>query len=490
MNIEENNKHLLRSRLISGFFGLILLLSSGFFIFKLQSISLLPAKFFYPLLIVLFLVNLSYFLLTLRKKAGKIIKSLLGIFAIILSAGLIFVGLKIDGLNGFLDKNFNDGKKYAVYNVIVSKDSTKKSLGDLTGAELFALKESYPEVSDKDLTNATRNSIKNAELVFKDNIETVMERPLKSSSLASVINNGTFESYLEVNKDYESKIKIIGEIKVEVKNQAKAEMSDSGKLVEKPFLLYISGIDTRTGTMPSRSLSDVNILAAVNPKTKKILLVNIPRDSYVLVHGDSGLRDKLTHAGSRGGLALSTATIEDLIGLKINRNIRVNFNFVTKLVDSIGGITVYNDLNRTLNLSGCTYEPGNNTVNGNCALHFARERHSYESGDRHRGENQEQIISSILNKISSNKSIILGYEKILSAVDGSFESNISSEDITSLVRMQLDKMTAWQTESYNINGSGRLTKTHSYPSQDLYVMDINQKTLTTAKEKLSSVLAN
>ena len=51
-------------------------------------------------------------------------------------------------------------------------------------------------------------------------------------------------------------------------------------------------------------------------------------------------------------------------------------------------------------------------------------------------------------------------------------------------------MTAWQTESYNINGSGRLTKTHSYPSQDLYVMDINQKTLTTAKEKLSSVLAN
>ena len=96
MNIEENNKHLLRSRLISGFFGLILLLSSGFFIFKLHSIRLLPAKFFYPLLIVLFLVNLSYFLLTLRKKAGKIIKTLLGIFAIILSAGLIFVGLKIE----------------------------------------------------------------------------------------------------------------------------------------------------------------------------------------------------------------------------------------------------------------------------------------------------------------------------------------------------------------------------------------------------------
>lgn len=489
MQIEINHQPKI-NRIISAILGLVFAISSIIFIFKVLTFGLLPAKFFYLLFGVLFILNLLYFFLTLRKKAGKIIRIILGILAILFSVGLFLGGLKIDGLNGFLNKNFNDDKKYAIYNVIISKDSSKKSLNDLVGAELFTFEESLPEVSDADLTSATKTSIKNSSLVFKNDIETVMSRPLKSTSSASVINNGTFESYLAANEGYEAKIKIIGEIKVEIKAVEKSKTDVSKNLAKKPFLLYISGIDTRTGTMPSRSLSDVNILAAINPATKKILLVNIPRDSYVLVHGDNGLRDKLTHAGSRGGLQLSTATIEDLFGLKIDRNIRVNFNFVTKLVDSIGGITVTNDLNRTLTLEGCTYKPGDNAVDGKCALRFARERKSYDSGDRHRGENQQQIITRIINKISSNKSIILGYEKILSAIDGSFESNLTSENITSLVRLQLDEMSPWQVESYNVNGSGRLTKTHSYPNQDLYVMDIDQTTLSTAKTKLEAVLSN
>lgn len=489
MQIEINHQPKI-NRIISAILGLVFAISSIIFIFKVLTFGLLPAKFFYLLFGVLLILNLLYFFLTLRKKAGKIIRIILGILAILFSVGLFLGGLKIDGLNGFLNKNFNDDKKYAIYNVIISKDSSKKSLNDLVGAELFTFEESLPEVSDADLTSATKTSIKNSSLVFKNDIETVMSRPLKSTSSASVINNGTFESYLAANEGYEAKIKIIGEIKVEIKAVEKPKTDVSKNLAKKPFLLYISGIDTRTGTMPSRSLSDVNILAAINPATKKILLVNIPRDSYVLVHGDNGLRDKLTHAGSRGGLQLSTATIEDLFGLKIDRNIRVNFNFVTKLVDSIGGITVTNDLNRTLTLEGCTYQPGDNAVDGKCALRFARERKSYDSGDRHRGENQQQIITRIINKISSNKSIILGYEKILSAIDGSFESNLTSENITSLVRLQLDEMSPWQVESYNVNGSGRLTKTHSYPNQNLYVMDIDQTTLSTAKTKLEAVLSN
>lgn len=489
MQIEINHQPKI-NRIISAILGLIFAISSIIFIFKVLTFGLLPAKFFYLLFGVLLILNLLYFFLTLRKKAGKVIRIILGILAILFSVGLFLGGLKIDGLNGFLDKNFNDDKKYAIYNVIISKDSSKKSLNDLVGAELFTFEESLPEVSNADLTSATKASIKNSSLVFKNDIETVMSRPLKSTSSASVINNGTFESYLAANEGYEAKIKIIGEIKVEIKAVEKPKTDVSKNLAKKPFLLYISGIDTRTGTMPSRSLSDVNILAAINPATKKILLVNIPRDSYVLVHGDNGLRDKLTHAGSRGGLQLSTATIEDLFGLKIDRNIRVNFNFVTKLVDSIGGITVTNDLNHTLTLEGCTYKPGDNAVDGKCALRFARERKSYDSGDRHRGENQQQIITRIINKISSNKSIILGYEKILNAIDGSFESNLTSENITSLVRLQLDEMSPWQVESYNVNGSGRLTKTHSYPNQNLYVMDIDQTTLSTAKTKLEAVLSN
>jgi hypothetical protein len=54
--------------------------------------------------------------------------------------------------------------------------------------------------------------------------------------------------------------------------------------------------------------------------------------------------------------------------------------------------------------------------------------------------------------------------------------------------MQLSDMSSWKTESYNINGSGSLTKTFSYPNQNLYVMIPDENTIATAKEKLSKTL--
>ena len=158
------------------------------------------------------------------------------------------------------------------------------------------------------------------------------------------------------------------------------------------------------------------------------------------------------------------------------------------VVDNIGGITVTNDLNRTLYLDGCTYRIGDNNVNGECALRFARERKSYESGDRHRGENQEEVITRIIEKISSDKNIVLDYNKILNSLDGSFDSDIDSDDISALVKMQLDDMSSWTVESYNINGSGAYAKTNSYPGQDLYVMMTDANTVNTAKEKIKATL--
>jgi LCP family protein required for cell wall assembly len=192
--------------------------------------------------------------------------------------------------------------------------------------------------------------------------------------------------------------------------------------------------------------------------------------------------------GAQGGVELTKSTIEDFIGLKIDRYIRVNFNFVTDLVDNIGGITVTNDLDRTLKLDGCVYQPGDNAVDGKCALRFARERKSYTTGDRHRGENQEQVITKIVDKISHDKAIIADSGKILNVMNGSFNTNISSDDIKALIKMQLSDMSSWKTESYNINGSGSLTKTFSYPNQNLYVMIPDENTIATAKEKLSKTL--
>ena len=78
--------------------------------------------------------------------------------------------------------------------------------------------------------------------------------------------------------------------------EGEAAKQSSAINVDKPYVLYISGIDT-AGKISTVSRSDVNILMVVNPAKHSILLVNTPRDYYVQLHGTTGLRDKLTHAG-------------------------------------------------------------------------------------------------------------------------------------------------------------------------------------------------
>ena len=474
---------------VSRLFAVLFMAFSIFFVSRVSSSGFLPAKFFWPILIVLVVLNFFFFLITFRRRTKNKILILFDILTAIISVGLIFSSFKISEFTNFIKDNFDNEKKYSVYNVIVSKESKASKLSDLNGTELFTYEEPVKEISNDDLKKAVKNAIKKSTLTFRDDLDIVMNRAASLTEVGSVVNNGTYESYLSVNEEYADRIKIIGEIKIEITGEADNDKTEPKETIaDSPFLLFINGIDTRTGTMPTRSLSDVNILAAVNPQTKKITLVAIPRDTYVQLHGTTGLKDKLTHSGSRGGIDLTVPTVEDLIGLKIDRYIRVNFNFVTDLVDNIGGITVTNDLNKTLKLDGCVYKPGDNQVDGKCALRFARERKSYSTGDRHRGENQEQVIVRILEKVSHDKNIINDSSKILAAMNGSFNTNITSDDISALVKMQLEDMSSWTVESYNINGKGQMAKTYSYPNRNLYVMIADEKTIATAKAKLSETL--
>ena len=478
--------------LISRIFCVLFLSISILEIIKIAFSNLLPTKYLFALLVVLFILNFLFILTTFRRRTRKLTLVLYDIFTALLCVALIFSQAKLGEITTFIRQNFdNNVKKYSVYNVIVNKDSKSSRLSDLSGTELFTYEEPVKEVSNDAVKDAISKAITNSTLVFKDDLDTVMLRATKLTDVASVVNNGTYESYLSVNTDYEDKIKIIGEIKIEVTgNVSDREDAVKDTLASTPFLLLINGIDTNTGTMPTRSLSDVNILAAVNPTTKKILLVAIPRDTYVKLHGTTGLNDKLTHSGSRGGVGLTVSTIEDFMNVKIDRYIRVNFNFLVDLVDNVGGITIYSDYNKTITtaINHCTIVPGNNSLDGACALGFARERKQYKDGDRQRGRNQEQVIEKVFEKISHDTNLINDYGKILGALSGSFDTNMNYDDITSLVRLQLNDMATWTIESYNIDGSGTMAKTYSYPNQNLYVMMPNAQTVSTAKAKITEVL--
>ena len=331
--------------------------------------------------------------------------------------------------------------------------------------------------------NKCNKDIKN----YDGNVFDLLTSVVKEDKIA-LVSSAFYEVMIENDENYESNTKIIATYSIEVEEE---EHNVDKDITKDSFLLFINGIDTRSGKLPARSLSDVNILMAVNPTKKEILMVATPRDYYVQIHGTKGLKDKLTHSGTYGGVKSTIATLEDLYDLKIDHYIRVNFNMVINLVDAIGGITLYNDQNYDITCytnRSCTFKPGNNTVDGKCALAFARERKSYATGDKHRGENQEQVISKVFEKITSSSTLINDYSKILKALDGTFETSLEQDDITSLVKMQIDDMSKWTINQYNVSGTGSLEYTYSYPKQKLWVMFEDKKTVETAKEKIKDVL--
>ena len=266
--------------------------------------------------------------------------------------------------------------------------------------------------------------------------------------------------------------------------------AEANKITKEPFVIYLSGVDTR-GELTENARSDVNILAAVNPVTKRVALVNTPRDYYVDLAGTSS-KDKLTHAGLYG-VETSMETLGNLYGVNVDHYIRINFAGFISIIDALGGVDVYSDQAFTSVGSPGYYDPttfveGWNHLDGKSALAFARERHAFASGDIQRGINQMKVIDAMLNKIKS-PALLMGFSKIMDAASDCFVTSFSQDQISALVRMQLSDFAEWDIESYTVTGtSSSSTKCYSAKGQKLYVMKPDDSSVNKAREMLASVL--
>ena len=266
--------------------------------------------------------------------------------------------------------------------------------------------------------------------------------------------------------------------------------AEANKITKESFVIYLSGVDTR-GELTENARSDVNILAAVNPVTKRVALVNTPRDYYVDLAGTSS-KDKLTHAGLYG-VETSMETLGNLYGVNVDHYIRINFAGFISIIDALGGVDVYSDQAFTSVGSPGYYDPttfveGWNHLDGKSALAFARERHAFASGDIQRGINQMKVIDAMLNKIKS-PALLMGFSKIMDAASDCFVTSFSQDQISALVRMQLSDFAEWDIESYTVTGtSSSSTKCYSAKGQKLYVMKPDDSSVSKAREMLASVL--
>lgn len=454
--------------------------------------------------------------------------------------------------NGFLDKITARKPEMKQYNVIVLDKSEARELNDLTGKNVSFLKSDPEAASAGDklartvnvdvnyyddidvLVEALENNITSAIVLESERLEMLKEEskdatnnndPASNEAESDESNdngleaedeamlgdgeamlgdddevmlgdessdvNGDLnetENHLAVIESFASDTRVIYTFSIELDNDDIA-IPDK-QITKEPFVLYISGSDSRTG-IQAVARSDVNILAVVNPNQGKILLVSIPRDMYVQLHDTVGLKDKLTHAGVYG-INMSKTTIEDFLGINIDYTMKVGFETVVEVVDRLDGIDIESDRAMKLKAENgeiCEYVQGKQHVNGACALRFARERKSYETGDRHRGENQQQVIVGIIGRLSSSKDYLLRIPSILDAAADLFETTISRDNVSDFVRMQLVDGTKWEVESISVDGTGAYQPTYSMgANRPLYVMIPNDNTVMSARNKINEYL--
>ena len=266
--------------------------------------------------------------------------------------------------------------------------------------------------------------------------------------------------------------------------------AEANKITKEPFVLYLSGVDNR-GELTEKARSDVNILAVVNPTTKRVALINTPRDYYVDLAGTDS-KDKLTHAGLYG-VETSMATLGNLYGIQVDHYIRIDFSGFISIIDAVGGVDVYSDQAFTSVGSPGYYDPttfaeGWNHLDGKSALAFARERHAFASGDIQRGINQMKVIDAMVNKLKS-PTVLMSFSKLMDAVSNCFVTSLSQEQISALVRMQLGDLANWDIESCSVTGSsGKSSQCYSAKGQSLYVMKPDESSVSKAKELIASVL--
>jgi LCP family protein required for cell wall assembly len=458
------------------------------FLYLLASTKMIPTKFMIAGgVILLLMVALVGFLTWSVKSKGRYIG---GMIVAVLFIAIMGVGCRyVARTNQTTDRMTSTRVETTEVGVYVRMDDTNDFSTVAASYTYGILGELDRENTDDALAQLNEELDTTVATVEYDTITDVVDALLNKNVDAILLNKAyldiieEMEGYEDIMTRIREATLLVAEREVEVTLPDTVDPDDAAEANTTSFSVFISGIDTY-GSVSTKSRSDVNIIATVNTETHQILLVSTPRDYFVPLSISNGKEDKLTHAGIYG-IQVSMDTLEMLYGIDIDYYFRVNFTGFEDIIDALGGITVESDYAFTSYHNGYTFVKGENQMNGEQALSFARERYAFADGDNQRGKNQMAVIKGVVKKALSPE-LLLNYTSILDAVDGSFETSMSYDTLSTLVRNQLDDGGSWEVITYSATGTGSSAVPYSM-SQTAYVMIPDEASVETAAELMTAV---
>ena len=198
------------------------------------------------------------------------------------------------------------------------------------------------------------------------------------------------------------------------------------------FYMLILGSDAREGDTQSRS--DVTMLARIDPDTATVDLISIPRDTMVTIEGQG--TQKINAAYAFGGAAGAVECVSEFAGVPISHYAEVHFDELEDVVDTLGGIWV--DVPESFTTAGgVTINAGEQKLNGEQALTFARERYNVAGGDFGRAQAQRIIVQAIITQVLASSPAEL--PNVIGQLAESVSTDYSVTDMVALAQQFMGK---------------------------------------------------
>lgn len=478
------------SKVLSILLSVVLVVSSFYLLYQVIRLNVLPSKFLFPLTIGVVVLDAIFILLLIYFSKNVVSKIICVVLTLFICVASCMCGYYISKTQNVLSSITNVAKHAKnTVSVVVKESSSIKNKSQLNGVSVGSLRLNE-QGSKKALKELSSEGIVLNQTEY-DSMTALLEAFYNGEVDSIIINESSRSQILDMEaySNFESNTRVVYQTSYKVKNNDSAtSVSD---ITSKPFNVLISGSDTRGG-FDENGRSDVIMIATVNPKTHTILLTSVPRDFYVTTACDAGdgcmqgALDKITHTGIHG-TNTTKRTVEQLLGIEINYTFKVGFDTVTELVDVLGGVDVYVEPGYATTTSEFSVHEGVNHLNAQQALAFARERYSYTEGDRQRTKNQQQVLMGIV-KEATKPSVITNYAAIMDTMANTFSTTMSNEEITDLIKYQLNNNPTWKMEQYMVDGTGD-TLMCAELGDAASVMVPDQSTVKMAKDKINAVLA-
>lgn len=490
----QENKKTIGFVIFAIILSVILVIFTGGLIYQIFKLQILPDNILIPIILVLILLTLIFVLLINFSTHGLVSKILCSLMVVVLSAVYGLGNYYLYSTNTTLETVTDQGNKAKnTVSVVVLNSSGLENVNSLEGSKLGVLKTIGNEATKKSLTDLKKNNVTYTKKTYDNMLG--MLKALYDGEVDAIVLNEAYRSNvcdLEDYTNFNNDTKVIHKTVYYTKeNSSSLAVSD---ITSKPFNILISGNDS-FGSLDENSRSDVDMLVTINPVTSTILLTSIPRDSYVKeVCNDYacnyGVYDKLTHTGIYG-VDTTKDTIENLLDIDINYVYRVNFTSMIDIVDALGGVDVtvpegmaVSKFYTNSNLEGV--HEGENHLDGKRALAYSRERKAYLDGDLQRARNQQQVLQAMFKKATSPE-IIKNYTSLLKALIGAFDTNMTTKEITSFIKYQIQAKPSWKFEQFVLKGDNDLRMSAELGSE-VSVVILYDSYINIAHDKIQAVL--